>query len=65
MTPIKFTLFQIAGTTGEVGLPYIVGLAFERRWYASLGLFCVAMQLPVGGDGRRDLWHLGAMGGAI
>ena len=55
MTPIKFTLFQIAGTTGEVGLPYIVGLAFERRWYASLGLFCVAMQLA----------SLVAMGGAI
>ena len=45
MTPIKFTLFQIAGTSGEVGLPYIVGLCFERKWYAALGLFCVAMQL--------------------
>ena len=45
----------IAGTTGEVGLPYIVGLAFEGRWYASLGLFCVAMQIA----------SLVAMGGAI
>ena len=38
MTPWAITVLNAASTLGETSFPYIIGLSFERKYFATLGM---------------------------
>ena len=47
LTPLRLLCLNLSGSAGEMLLPYIIGLAFERGRYATLGLTLVGLEAVV------------------
>lgn len=49
LTPGRLLLLNLAGSAGEMLLPFLIGLAFEQRDYSALGTALVMMEILVVG----------------